>query len=747
TCSSIWKTSLAHLETTNSYIAGMQEKTGVLKVVTQQYPNIDICNSANNKSIGLIELNSSYGNLLSSKSICLNYSDTGCYATWDNFKPECRFMTNGEIAIAGGIATCGNRRLYSLLLDKDFNIIKNIEATNINQRSLYGLAHININPLGQVSLFARSSSPSALTYATLNKDFSIYQERKINLQSGTFNTTGRISAVFKRTDDFILFSNLLYNGENYLQVMEAKGNNNETADCSGEDTTFINTQPHSSYVTSFAFDSIKTEIGSSESVNYPLADFVFQRVEICHTVSICDSLKIKGKNSFCLSEPEQIYTFYKNAECLKKPKWLIDTSAISYMVSVNDSTVRIKFKKQWSGYLYVKSNSCEKLNDSLFIQVYEQGAEICLGNDTTFCKETELDAGINFTTYQWQDGSIDQFYTAKGPGKFFVTAKDNCGNIFSDTIELRPKLTQLFIGNDTCVTKFPLNLYASLGFKNYMWDNTNTQPWTTINEPGLYFLETTNTCGESFIDSIYIYKNVSSFTLGENKLLCPGSTLKIEAPIGYKEYKWGDEDANRAIWVNKTGSYSIIVTDFCGNKITDSISVDTLAFNNNALKDITICQYESVKLSLPSGALNYNWNPLYNIDKPTGQSVVVNPELTTTYIGSSEILQGCFINDSVTITVKDCPLDIFVPTVFTPNNDGKNDLFKPAVSLPLEVYRFEIYNRWGQKIYETQKITEGWDGQLNGRIQPQGTFIWVLHYKKYNSKEMHLLKGMVVLIR
>ena len=89
---------------------------------------------------------------------------------------------------------------------------------------------------------------------------------------------------------------------------------------------------------------------------------------------------------------------------------------------------------------------------------------------------------------------------------------------------------------------------------------------------------------------------------------------------------------------------------------------------------------------------------------------------------------------------------VMIPTAFTPNGDNRNDFFRIKYPDLVKTLHMAIYNRMGQKIFETTDPYKGWDGAINGLPQPIGTYIWQIEYTDmYNSKES--LNGFVVLIR
>jgi gliding motility-associated-like protein len=87
-----------------------------------------------------------------------------------------------------------------------------------------------------------------------------------------------------------------------------------------------------------------------------------------------------------------------------------------------------------------------------------------------------------------------------------------------------------------------------------------------------------------------------------------------------------------------------------------------------------------------------------------------------------------------------------VPNAFTPNGDGINDVFKPAIYGTAVNYTMTIFNRWGQMIFKTRDPGKGWDGTLSGELQPEGTYIWDCQFQLLGNKPDHK-SGTVVLIR
>ena len=90
---------------------------------------------------------------------------------------------------------------------------------------------------------------------------------------------------------------------------------------------------------------------------------------------------------------------------------------------------------------------------------------------------------------------------------------------------------------------------------------------------------------------------------------------------------------------------------------------------------------------------------------------------------------------------------VFVPNAFTPNGDGKNDQFRILGIEKVTSLHLLIFNRWGEKIFETRDKHKSWDGKINGKQVPAGNYIYMLEFTDVYSVEVQKLKGNFILIR
>jgi gliding motility-associated-like protein len=192
----------------------------------------------------------------------------------------------------------------------------------------------------------------------------------------------------------------------------------------------------------------------------------------------------------------------------------------------------------------------------------------------------------------------------------------------------------------------------------------------------------------------------------------------------------------------KAGVYWVQVTDSHGCTKTDSITIRFTDLYLSIIHDTTITPEKSVLLMpLTNGTVNWQYSNALSCQ--TCQNAIATPALTTTFYITSQ-KDGCRVNDSVNVTV--LKEDYFyIPSAFTPNNDGTNDVFKPTTNSVSE-YRMQLFNRWGQLIFQTNNTLEGWNGKFHNIVQPNGVYVYVINYKNDQGKK-HVLKGSFLLIQ
>lgn len=218
-------------------------------------------------------------------------------------------------------------------------------------------------------------------------------------------------------------------------------------------------------------------------------------------------------------------------------------------------------------------------------------------------------------------------------------------------------------------------------------------------------------------------------------------------------YIWDFGDGNTSTQRDPVHTYSITGSFTVKLKIKASISclddsvsksVDLQQLTIQVPPGQTIDAGQSVQLYLTGGGTSFQWSPPQWLSDPNINNPIATPRDNVTYTVTATNDAGCEAIDSVAIKLN--PIDgIYVPTGFTPGNDGRNDIFRPIMGNQYTLVEFSIYNRWGQRVFSTKVYGKGWDGKLNGEIQSGNVYVWFVNAIDPLKKKVEK-KGMVTLI-
>jgi gliding motility-associated-like protein len=246
--------------------------------------------------------------------------------------------------------------------------------------------------------------------------------------------------------------------------------------------------------------------------------------------------------------------------------------------------------------------------------------------------------------------------------------------------------------------------------------------------------------------------------LGTDGTICYGRSFLMQATINGSSFFWTPSSylsnpriLNPVASPPDTQRYILTVYDTlgCPKPGLDTIMVNVLpeviAF---AGRDTTVVINQPLQFNA-SGGLTYNWSPA------TGLSSTIIPNPIGVYsLGTDSVRYRLIAKDAnncpdtayMTVRIFRTPPSIFVPSAFTPNHDGLNDVFKPIYAGIQKINYFRIFNRWGQLVYQTTIDGAAWDGKLNGQIQTTNVYVWTVSAIDYLGNS-YFNKGTVTLIR
>lgn len=320
-------------------------------------------------------------------------------------------------------------------------------------------------------------------------------------------------------------------------------------------------------------------------------------------------------------------------------------------------------------------------------------------------------------------------------GNFYSMANTNCknfrtGQIYSDTsssfagywrslwgvddlelIKVRPPDSLLTTSSDTVLCPGDtvwiraVSNDTSFGVK---WEDGTTSSLRAITQPGTYWVELDCGCDLTLVDTIEVkpFDTLPQINVNDT-IVCPGEVVNYSFPP-VLTYILNGSPTSESFDLAKAGRYMLEVNNGCFS--------DTYGFNfdiksvtdlpNLYNLDTSLCEGEVAKYDLADGFL-YELN---------GNSI--DPEFTLQEKGNYElVIDNSCEKRSYSFEIDDegCQTLLFIPNAFTPNNDGLNDCFK--VSLVQETsYEIQIFNRWGQLVYQSNNPDSCWDGFFKGAL-------------------------------
>ncbi len=380
------------------------------------------------------------------------------------------------------------------------------------------------------------------------------------------------------------------------------------------------------------------------------------------------------------------------------------------------------------------------------------------GGNTSY--EYSIDGGTSFV-------STNTFNVA--PGTYMINVRDNLGcatTVPNIVVGLTNDLTFAPPANPTICEGTSTQLSITSNALQYAWSPATALSSTSVFNPTANPTATTNymvtlTYGRCTAD-VPVTVNVNAAPVpyaGTDGFICYGQTYTLQGSGG-TQFDWtpstylgaGLNTANPVSTPDKTITYVLSVVDANGCRsltmdsmvldVTPPIYVSTFPF------DTIVYNTDQFPILATSGATDYLWTPTIGLSDPT----IANPTVTAGDIGDVIVYKvtastqaGCKGEGYVRVQVYKGP-DLYVPTGFTPNNDGKNDRFFPFPVGIKEIKYFRVFNRWGQLIFSTTKLNDGWDGTLSGKEQPGGVYVWMVEGVTKDDRPI-TKKGTIMLIR
>lgn len=392
----------------------------------------------------------------------------------------------------------------------------------------------------------------------------------------------------------------------------------------------------------------------------------------------------------------------------------------SFLWSNGSSGTSINVNQSGTYWVQVTQGPCIT-SDSVTVDV-QAPPVVDLGNDKTYCEggSTQLQSSNTYTnaTYLWSTGNTGTSITVSQPGTYWLAVSTLPGCNGSDTVNISEVPSPLvMVSNDTSICPGDEVLIQSLGNHTnpaYLWSTGAGTPGTIVSQPGLYWLQVTQN-GCTGTDSVNITAlPVPQVNISNTDSICAGSTVVLSSPQpDNSQYLWSTGSTDTSITV-ATGEYWLLVTNEYSCFAADTIDIHYYESPYVTLPaDTTICNGDVLNLYPVSYYGSIMWS-----NNSSAVAIPVTQE-GAYYVTVSTVCTSAA--DSVYINVEDC--EIWLPNAFTPNGDGKNDIFRLLGNIGMVTdLTFVIYNRFGECVFETNDATIGWNGIYRNNNQDVGTF-------------------------
>lgn len=374
--------------------------------------------------------------------------------------------------------------------------------------------------------------------------------------------------------------------------------------------------------------------------------------------------------------------------------------------------------------------------------------------DTSYCTvapmQMMLKSSASLADYSWSTGSGMESINVAGSGKYWCVASTGCATyIDSFNIQYKPAPI-LNLGKElvNCQNQ-PVLIQPNYPLTStYLWSTGQQTENITASLPGLYILTINNKCGTQ-TDSVHVYiQPPTPAPPPADTMICqfveyPQITVSGEKITWYTHANGTvGNPLQPPVVTFEPGAYALFITQTMGKceseKSPVNISVKYTPHEELANKAV-MCENDLHVIGQHTDGVSYKWN--------TGSiSCCLMPDKEGMYRRAASNECGSFI-DSIWVYHQSCEDCIVLPNAFTPVTGSATNIFKPLLKCPVDEFNIRIYNKWGNLVFQTNNINDGWNGRSNFEWAPQGVYIYVVEYRARGKKQQQQLTGNVTLLR
>lgn len=358
-----------------------------------------------------------------------------------------------------------------------------------------------------------------------------------------------------------------------------------------------------------------------------------------------------------------------------------------------------------------------------------------LGADLVRCEGDTvlLDAGSATGSALWSTGAVGLQLNVSSTGTYSVAVSNGyCSDADTMAVLFNPAPENQLTGLTACTTQ-SITLDAGNAGAAYVWNTGETSQAITVSTPGHYSVTVTtaNGCEANFTaEATFVEPPVVN--LGADTVLCSGEFITLDAGNPGSAYTWSTGAATRTIALGASGQYSVTVDNGHCSTSDDITVLFNPAPDRMPTHQFFICLDEEphyVTIDAGNSGSTFLWD-----DGQRSQLIKA-----TTYGWKGVTITnvfGCSLVDSAMVN-EFCRPTIFIPNTFTPNGDGRNDVWLP-VGNNIGQYEMFVFDRWGGVAFHSTDTHVGWDGTINGQQAPNDVYAFRVVYRLVEGSDGHL---------
>ncbi|MFH0865278.1 MAG: T9SS type A sorting domain-containing protein, partial [Bacteroidota bacterium] len=363
-----------------------------------------------------------------------------------------------------------------------------------------------------------------------------------------------------------------------------------------------------------------------------------------------------------------------------------------YVWSTGDTTQTINVFSSGMYYITATTYNGDTISDSINVILTQPYLNLNLGNDTLICGNdtVTLDAGIGFSQYLWNTGSVNQSINVNQTGTYNIVVSDTANCSYMDTINVVINPGQsLDIGNDTALCDYGLiTLDAGIAFDSYQWSTGETTQIISVDSSGTYYITATNiTCSVSVIDSVeIIFHAVPVADAGPDDTICSGNSITLSASGGLS-YHWNTGANTQTINVTpqSTTTYTVTVTNSTGCTAFDNVTISVMTVSVTTT-NATCGQSNGTATAIVTGGIG-PYTYLWNTSPPQTTSTAVNLAPGSYSASVTDVTNNCTTVKTFTISNISGPV-VSVTNIMNANCGMNNGSIAITVSGGLSPYTF-----------------------------------------------------------